>query len=421
MRIYLAGPMSNIPQLNFPAFDAAAADLRSRGYDVVSPAELDDPEDRAAALASPDGNMAKIDKTWGHFLARDVKLIADEGIEAIVCLPGWRESRGARLETFVGRLCELPILEYREGDSLHGAYAHEIDEAHAWRNSEGADKVYGFYEDVDDPTPADFHCAIDVAARPGTHRCQAQCASCRTQEEPADVTSLGHTTGEVSGGFTVGDRVLHKNGNAGTVVKVEPESPGNSGPYQNIVVSWEEGELAGNTTGAFNVNLTCIKPAEPEDLCDYVPGPLADLHTGFAAEAALVRTVGTAMCEEMNVPLYGGEVRITDPNTGGQKGQKLAQIGALDPLALLEVGKVAGFGAQKYDRFNFAKGYKWSLSYDALQRHLMDWAAGAEADDESGLSHLGHAAWHCLALLTFVLRERGTDDRLHRMLEVQDA
>jgi hypothetical protein len=172
------------------------------------------------------------------------------------------------------------------------------------------------------------------------------------------------------------------------------------------VVSWEEGELAGNTTGAFNANLTCIKPAEPEDLCDYVPGPLADLHTGFAAEAAVPRD---------------GEVRITDPNTGGQKGQKLAQIGALDPLALLEVGKVAGFGAQKYDRFNFAKGYKWSLSYDALQRHLMDWAAGAEADDESGLSHLGHAAWHCLALLTFVLRERGTDDRLHRMLEVQDA
>jgi hypothetical protein len=404
MKVYLAGPMSNIPQLNFPAFDAAAADLRSRGYEVVSPAELDDPEDRAAALASPDGNMAKIDKTWGHFLARDVKLIADEGIEAIVCLDGWKESRGARLETFVGRLVGLPILEYGEGPPLlRGIYGYEVDEAHAWRDSEGDDDGrYAFYADVDDPAlMEDFHCAILAAGRAGAKRCQEQCVSCRKgwTEVLEDVAPLGHTTGEMSGGFAIGDRVRHKTGNIGTVVGLEP---GNSGPYQNIMVSWEEGELAGDTLGAFDVNLTCIKPAEPEDLCDYVPGPLADLYTGFAAEAALPRD---------------GEVRITDPNTGGQKGQKLAQIGALDPLALLEVGKVAGFGAQKYDRFNFAKGYKWSLSYDALQRHLMDWAAGAEADDESGLSHLGHAAWHCLALLTFVLRERGTDDRLHRMLE----
>jgi hypothetical protein len=388
--------MTGIPQFNFPAFDEAAADLRMRGYTVVSPAELDRPDTRAAALASPDGAMGSgtnNGETWGDFLARDVKLIADEGIEAIVCLPGWEKSRGARLETFVGRLCDIPIVLYSE-DRLQGAFGWEIDDAHA------AEDLYK-YDDIEDPK-GDFHCAIDAAGRPGTHRCQAQCASCRTQEEPADVTSLGHTTGEVSGGFTVGDRVLHTSGNSGTVVGIEPETPENSGPFQNIMVRWEDGTLAGDTLEAFNCNLTCVKPAEPEDLCDYVPGPLADLHTGFAAEAAVPRD---------------GEVRITDPNTGGQKGQKLAQIGALDPLALLEVGKVAGFGAQKYDRFNFAKGYKWSLSYDALQRHLMDWAAGAEADDESGLSHLGHAAWHCLALLTFVLRERGTDDRLHRMLE----
>jgi hypothetical protein len=411
MKVYLAGPMTGIPQFNFPAFDAAAADLRARGYTVVSPAELDRPDTRAAALASPDGAMGSgtnNGETWGDFLARDVKLIADEGIEAIVCLPGWVNSRGARLETFVARLCDIPIVLYGE-DRLEGALGWDIDDAHAVE-----DEFYS-YPDIEDP--GTFHCAIEK-------RCREQCVSCRQgwtevpeAEEPADVAPLSHTTGEVSGGFTVGDRVLHTSGNSGMVVRIDHE---NSGPYQEITVRWQEGVLAGDTLGAFNCNLTCIKPAEPEDPCDYVPGPLADLHTGFAAEAAMVRAVGTAMCEEMNVPLYGGEVRVTDPNTGGQKGQKLAQIGALDPLALLEVGKVAGFGAQKYDRFNFAKGYKWSLSYDALQRHLMDWAAGDEVDSGdggSGLSHLGHAAWHCLALLTFVLRERGTDDRLHRMLE----
>jgi hypothetical protein len=116
MKVYLAGPMTGIPQFNFPAFDAAAADLRERGFEVVSPAELDDPETRAAAFASPDGapgSGTASDETWGDFLARDVKLIADTGIEAIVVLPDWDKSRGAKLETFVGNaLCGLPVYAY---------------------------------------------------------------------------------------------------------------------------------------------------------------------------------------------------------------------------------------------------------------------------------------------------------------------
>lgn len=111
------------------------------------------------------------------------------------------------------------------------------------------------------------------------------------------------------------------------------------------------------------------------------------------------------------VVLGSEEIRVVDPTTGGVKGQKDCQLGALDPLALVEVGKVAGFGGIKYERYNFAKGYKWSLSYDALQRHLMAFWAGENTDPESKLSHVAHAAWHCLALLTFSLRNKGTDDR----------
>ena len=39
-RIYIAGPMSNMPSLNFPAFHAEAARLRGLGYEVVNPAEV---------------------------------------------------------------------------------------------------------------------------------------------------------------------------------------------------------------------------------------------------------------------------------------------------------------------------------------------------------------------------------------------
>lgn len=97
--------------------------------------------------------------------------------------------------------------------------------------------------------------------------------------------------------------------------------------------------------------------------------------------------------------------------TGGEKGAKQARIGSVDPLALHQLAAVAGFGEQKYARLNYMRGYPWSLSYDALQRHLMLFWSGEDLDDESGLPHLAHAAWHCLTLMSFMQRERGTDDR----------
>jgi nucleoside 2-deoxyribosyltransferase len=118
MKVYVAGPMTWKPQFNIPTFDAAAENLRNQGYEVISPAELDDPDTRAAALASPDGAPASgvvNGETWGDFLARDVKLIADGGIERIYVLPGWEESSGAQLETFVAARKGIPVYDYTRG------------------------------------------------------------------------------------------------------------------------------------------------------------------------------------------------------------------------------------------------------------------------------------------------------------------
>jgi hypothetical protein len=106
MKWYLAGPMSGIPQFNFPAFEEAAKVLRSRGMHIISPHEEDPPEMQAAAWASPDGKLtaeALAGHTWGETLARDVKLISDN-VDGIVFLDRWWYSRGARLEAFVGLL-----------------------------------------------------------------------------------------------------------------------------------------------------------------------------------------------------------------------------------------------------------------------------------------------------------------------------
>lgn len=112
---YLAGPMTGIPQFNFPAFFAAADALRARGFEIISPAELDDDNDKDAAMKSTDGSLENYEsenkKTWGDFLARDVKLIADQ-CSGIIFLAGWAKSRGARLEAFVGILCKHQFARY---------------------------------------------------------------------------------------------------------------------------------------------------------------------------------------------------------------------------------------------------------------------------------------------------------------------
>ncbi len=105
-----------------------------------------------------------------------------------------------------------------------------------------------------------------------------------------------------------------------------------------------------------------------------------------------------------------GEVRVTS-ETGGQKGQKDAQMGAIDPLARDAVARVAGFGTKKYSRGNYLRGFDWSLCIDALHRHISAFEAGEDLDPESGECHAAHAAWQAMALTSFYLRGIGNDDR----------
>ena len=107
------------------------------------------------------------------------------------------------------------------------------------------------------------------------------------------------------------------------------------------------------------------------------------------------------------------ELRVTDPVTGGQKGDKLARMDLLPWDTLHTLSEHYGRGALKYDDRNWEKGYAWHLSYAALQRHLAAWWQGEDVDEETGSSHLAAAAFHVLAMMTFQARGLGTDDRPH--------
>ncbi|MDE2096999.1 MAG: DUF4406 domain-containing protein [Patescibacteria group bacterium] len=108
MAWYVCGPMTRVPRFNYPLFHLVAHHLRLYpGLTVISPTELDSKEMQAAAWASPDGDPTKLasetGETWGDVLARDVRLI-EKQVGRFALLPRWQESRGARLEVFVGLL-----------------------------------------------------------------------------------------------------------------------------------------------------------------------------------------------------------------------------------------------------------------------------------------------------------------------------
>jgi hypothetical protein len=82
--------------------------------------------------------------------------------------------------------------------------------------------------------------------------------------------------------------------------------------------------------------------------------------------------------------------------------------------ALVEISKVLGFGAQKYEAFNWVGGFKWGRLAGAALRHVFSWLSGEDKDPETGLSHLAHAACCLIFLITHEKRGLGKDDRCER-------
>lgn len=90
-RVYISGPMTGLPDLNFPAFNAEAKRLRKLGYDVVNPAEL-----------------CSSSATWEECMKLDLTALLTCDILAL--LEGWQESRGAHLEMNVAHRVKIKIV-----------------------------------------------------------------------------------------------------------------------------------------------------------------------------------------------------------------------------------------------------------------------------------------------------------------------
>ena len=93
MKAYIAGPMSGLPDLNFPAFHAEAKKWRDLGHEVINPAEI-----------NPDHTMP-----WVECMRRDIAALVT--CDTIVLLPGWQQSRGATLEQHIAERLSMAQIE----------------------------------------------------------------------------------------------------------------------------------------------------------------------------------------------------------------------------------------------------------------------------------------------------------------------
>ena len=92
-RIYIAGPMSGLPDLNYPAFNAMAERLRAHGHHVENPAENPPPKC----------------ESWLGYMRMAVAQLAT--CDAVVMLPGWSKSKGACIEHQLAVGLGLEIME----------------------------------------------------------------------------------------------------------------------------------------------------------------------------------------------------------------------------------------------------------------------------------------------------------------------
>ena len=91
--VYLSGPMTGLPEFNHPAFNAAAATLRERGYRVINPAEFTPPNDHP---------------THSDWMRVGIRALCDA--DAIAFLPGARHSIGAQCERTVAKVLGLLVV-----------------------------------------------------------------------------------------------------------------------------------------------------------------------------------------------------------------------------------------------------------------------------------------------------------------------
>ena len=120
-KCYLSGPMRGLPEYNYPAFISAANYLRSLGWHVFNPAEMDIAEaddDNLQAHTLEEQKLRDTASNARRFARRDVDILLDvlksEDGDCVFILPGCDSSVGATAEIAMAKWLFLPVIPYED-------------------------------------------------------------------------------------------------------------------------------------------------------------------------------------------------------------------------------------------------------------------------------------------------------------------
>jgi hypothetical protein len=114
MILYISGPMTGLEEFNYPTFNLVAKELRAQGFTVISPAETEE------SLGFAQGSQTWPWQTWMRHALRSLL-----ECDAIVMLPGWYRSKGARAELDIALDLEMDIFKvitHDDSRTLDGNY-----------------------------------------------------------------------------------------------------------------------------------------------------------------------------------------------------------------------------------------------------------------------------------------------------------
>lgn len=103
--------------------------------------------------------------------------------------------------------------------------------------------------------------------------------------------------------------------------------------------------------------------------------------------------------------------------TADRKNSNKIKLHLMPPEWELELAKVFTQGAAKYSDNNWLRGMPYSWCISSAKRHLNKFLLGESHDEETSCHHLAHAAWNLLAIMSYDIRELGTSDLDHFVLE----
>jgi hypothetical protein len=94
VKVYIAGPMTGYKDLNYPAFNAMKTELQQAGYTPLSPADVDNKGEA---------------QSWEWYMRRTIPMLCEA--DAVLLLPGWERSKGARIEERIAGELSIPVYE----------------------------------------------------------------------------------------------------------------------------------------------------------------------------------------------------------------------------------------------------------------------------------------------------------------------